>query len=244
MAYNHPRFVETDPISIPKRFTHPEDIAISGFWTAILSWGQRPTILRNATQLTEWMDNSPYRFILEHTRKDREVFRNFIHRTFNGEDAVFFLESLQRIYRQYGSLEKVFADGILQGDGDLGIAIHHFRHVFLGEPKKIRTNKHLADPLRNSSAKRICMFLRWMVRRDSHGVDFGIWKNISPALLFAPLDLHSGATARNLGLLTRKQDDWKSVTELTLNLRKLDATDPVKYDFALYGLGVFEGFNK
>ncbi|MCX7744380.1 MAG: TIGR02757 family protein [Flavobacteriales bacterium] len=242
--YNRAEFIETDPISIPHLFTKKEDREIIGFLTATLAWGQRPTILRKARQLVMWMDNDPHAFILSFTTKDLKPFQSFIHRTFNGIDTVFFLKSLQRIYRDYRDLEEVFVNGIQHYPHSLGHVIHHFRNEFFSIKHPQRTEKHIADPLRNSSAKRICMFLRWMVRKDNSGVDFGIWEKISPACLQPPLDLHSGATARNLGLLIRKQNDWKAVEELGNNLRILDPNDPVKYDFALYGLGVFEGFNK
>ncbi len=242
--YNRMEFIETDPISIPHLFIKKEDREIMGFLTAILAWGQRPTILRNARLLALWMDDAPHNFILSFTPNDLKPFQSFKHRTFNGTDTIFFLKSLQRIYRQHDSLEEVFIAGMQEHSNSLRHAIHHFRNEFFSISHPRRTEKHIADPLRNSSAKRICMFLRWMVRKDYAGVDFGIWEKFSPAWLQPPLDLHSGATARNLGLLIRKQDDWKAVEELGKNLRILDPKDPVKYDFALYGLGVFEGFNK
>jgi uncharacterized protein (TIGR02757 family) len=242
--YNRPEFIETDPVSIPHLFTKKEDREIIGFLTATLAWGQRPTILRNARNLALWMDDDPHAFILSFTSKDLKPFQSFVHRTFNGTDAVFFLKSLQRIYRQFGSMEEVFAAGLRQNNNSLAHGIHYFRNEFFSIKHFSRTEKHVADPLRNSSAKRICMFLRWMVRKDKSGVDFGIWNKVSPAWLQPPLDLHSGATARNIGLLNRTQNDWKAVEELGENLRKLDPYDPVKFDFALYGLGVFERFNK
>lgn len=242
--YNRTEFIETDPISIPHLFTKKEDREIMGFLTATLAWGQRPTILRNARKLALWMDDDPHAFILSFTPKDLKPFQSFVHRTFNGTDAMFFLKSLQRIYRKYGSIEAVFAEGLNQQKNSLAHGIHHFKNEFFTLNHASRTEKHVADPLRNSSAKRICMFLRWMVRKDKSGVDFGIWNSFSAAWLQPPLDLHSGSTARSLGLLTRAQNDWKAVEELGANLRKLNAEDPVKYDFALYGLGVFEEFNK
>jgi len=240
--YNNPGFIGTDPISIPHLFSKKEDIEITGFLAATIAWGQRPTILKNARQLALWMDDAPHSFILDFTKADLKPFRKFVHRTFNGEDAVYFLQALQHIYRSHGGLEAVFAEGLK--NGGLQDAITYFRSAFFEPEHPARTRKHVADPSRNASAKRICMYLRWMVRKDDRGVDFGIWRTILPSVLYAPLDLHSGATARKLGLLTRRQDDWKSVAELTANLRLLDSSDPVKYDFALYGLGVFEGFNK
>ncbi|MBL7922782.1 MAG: TIGR02757 family protein [Bacteroidia bacterium] len=240
-AFNRPFFIEKDPISIPHRFSQKEDREISGFLTALLAWGQRPVILRNSLEMMRRMDQAPFDFILHHRSSERRQFADFVHRTFNGEDAIYLLKSLQQVYREKGGLENIFSLHMKEHK-DLGQAISAARSTLLSFQAPARTSKHIADPLRNSSAKRICMFLRWMVRKDRNGVDFGIWKGIQPKDLYCPLDLHSGRMARSLGLLQRKQDDWKAVTELTLALRRLDAMDPVKYDFALYGLGVFEGF--
>lgn len=241
--YNSPAFIETDPISVPHLFSKKEDIEIIGFLTATISWGQRPTILKNARKLAIWMDDAPYDFITRFTKNDVIPFKKFVHRTFNGDDTVSFLYSLQHVYRKYGGLENVFSSALSKGNS-MPQAIADFKRVFFEIKHPERTEKHVSDPMKNASAKRINMFLRWMVRNDGKGVDFGIWKSINPSQLFIPLDLHSGATARNLNLLLRKQDDWKSVSELTGNLRRFDPEDPVKYDFALYGLGVFEKFNK
>lgn len=242
--FNSPRFIETDPISIPHLFSKKEDIELIGFLTAIISWGQRPTILKNARQLALWMDDAPHDFILNFRKEDLKPFRHFVHRTFNNLDIIAFLYSLQHIYQHHDGLEKAFSTGMAGENDTLKDAISNFKQLFFAIKHPLRTEKHISDPAKNSSAKRICMYLRWMVRNDGKGVDFGIWKSIKPSQLYTPLDLHSGATARNLGLLIRKQDDWKAVAELTGNLRVLDAADPVKYDFALYGLGVFEKFNK
>lgn len=235
--FNSPDFIETDPISIPHLFSKKEDIEIAGFLAATIAWGQRITILKNGKKMMEWMDMSPYDFILSAAPSDLQPFKKFVHRTFNGEDAIYFIKALRNIYQHHGGLEKAFSSN----PEKMPENIHHFRQLFLQKPTG-RTHKHVSDPLKNSSAKRICMYLRWMVRKDKNGVDFGIWKQIKPKHLYAPLDLHSGATARKLALLSRSQDDWKAVEELTLNLRKFDPEDPVKYDFSLYGLGVFEQF--
>lgn len=236
--FNRPDFIETDPISIPHLFSKKEDIEIAGFLAATIAWGQRATILKNAQLLMQYMEHDPHQFILQAKRNDLLPFKKFVHRTFNGEDAVFFIQALQKIYKDEGGLENAMS----LFPQDLGKSISEFRQIFFKTGKTTRTHKHVADPLKNSSAKRICMYLRWMVRKDPSGVDFGIWKKIKPSQLYTPLDLHSGATARKLGLLTRTQDDWKAVVELTENLRTFDPKDPVKYDFALYGLGVFEKF--
>lgn len=236
--FNHPNFIETDPISIPHLFTKKEDIEIAGFLSATIAWGQRITILKNARLLMTYMEDDPYEFILQAKKDDLKRFKKFVHRTFNGEDAIFFVNALKKIYKNQGGLETVMS----KYPNDLGRSISHFRKIFLETGKTDRTHKHVSDPTKNSSSKRICMYLRWMVRKDKAGVDFGIWKKIKPSQLYTPLDLHSGSTARKLGLLTRKQDDWKSVVEMTENLRLFDPKDPVKYDFALYGLGVFEKF--
>jgi uncharacterized protein (TIGR02757 family) len=241
--YNRPGFIESDPVSIPHSFTKKEDIEIAGFFAATIAWGQRPVIIRNARRWMELMDMAPYDFVAGASAKELKRIDGFVHRTFNSTDAKFFILALRNMYKKQGGMEQVFANGISRGDrGDVKSAILHFRKLFLSVPHEPRSEKHIANPASGSNAKRINMFLRWMVRRDKCGVDFGIWKSISPSLLCCPLDVHVGNTARALGLLTRKQDNWKAVEELTENLRQLDPDDPVKYDFALFGLGVFEKF--
>ena len=240
LQYNNPKFIESDPIQIPHAFSKKEDIEISGFLTATISWGNRKSIINNAKKLMDLLDNSPYDFVLNHEETDLEKLEPFVHRTFNGVDAIQFIKSLQHIYKKHDGLENIFAKHaekhLLQN------AISKFKSTFFEIEHLQRTQKHISDPLKNSAAKRINMFLRWMVRNDKTGVDFGIWKSLSPAQLSCPLDVHSGNVARKLGLLERTQNDGKALTELDKALRKLDKTDPVKYDFALFGLGVFEGF--
>jgi uncharacterized protein (TIGR02757 family) len=236
--FNRKSFIKADPISIPHLYTSKADIEISGFLTAVISWGQRTVILSNASKLMNLMEQEPYNFLMAAKEKDFVRFNNFVHRTFNGTDCVFFVKSLQRIYKQEGGLENLFNEALLSSNNQMCDAISKVRSNFLQSNTTSRSTKHFANPLANSSAKRINMFLRWMVRNDKRKVDFGLWKSISPALLYCPLDLHSGRVARQLGLLNRKQDDWKAVAELTQNLLLLDPADPVKYDYALFGLGV------
>jgi uncharacterized protein (TIGR02757 family) len=240
MLYNNPSFIESDPIQIPHLFSKKEDIEISGFLTAIISWGNRKMIIRNALKMMELLDNAPYDFIINHQKSDLKPFKNFVHRTFNSEDLYQFIQSLEHIYKKHQGLEKALA--IIEEKTTYIEAIHNLKKIFFEIPHLQRTKKHISDPLKNSAAKRINMFLRWMVRNDQTGVDFGIWKTHNAANLSCPLDVHSGNVARKLALLSRKQNDWKAVTELDTNLRKLDHEDPVKYDFALFGLGVFEKF--
>jgi uncharacterized protein (TIGR02757 family) len=240
--YNGAFFIEADPISIPHLFSKKEDREIAGFFAATIAWGQRITILKNARSLVEMMDNSPHKFITSFQDSDLNRFKKFIHRTFNSTDCIYFFHALKNIYLNHGGLEKVFHSGIQTGDLDLKNSIIHTRKIFFELDHLKRTEKHFSNPAEGSAAKRINMFLRWMVRNDNSGVDFGIWKSISPALLSCPLDVHSGRVARKLGLLKRKQNDWKAVEELTANLRGLDPVDPCKYDIALFGLGVFEKF--
>ncbi len=238
--YNNPKFIESDPIQIPHGFSRKEDIEIAGFLVATIAWGKRAMIIKNGERMMELMGQEPFDFVVNHTESDLKSFDSFVHRTFNGIDFRFFIRSLRHIYKHHGGLEQVF-DSYKTHDS-MQPAIHAFKKVFFEIPFPDRTQKHISDPGRNSAAKRINMFLRWMVRNDNAGVDFGIWDSISPSLLSCPLDVHSGNVARKLGLLSRKQNDAKSLLELDENLRALDATDPVKYDFALFGLGVFENF--
>ncbi len=239
--YNKPQFIELDPVSIPHRFSKKEDIEIAGFLAATIAWGQRPVILKNADSLLKMMENSPHDFILNFKKPDLTPFKKFIHRTFNGTDCTFFLSSLQNIYREHESLESLFRKSQNKNSTDYKEAITGWRNAFFSLQHQERTKKHFADPNRGSAAKRINMFLRWMIRKDNYGVDFGIWK-LNPALLTCPLDVHSARVARKLKLLKRKNNDWQAAVELSDNLRKFDAGDPVKYDFALFGLGVFEKF--
>ncbi len=238
--YNHPKFIESDPIQVPHAFTKKEDIEISGFLTASIAWGNRKSIITNARRLMQLLDNAPFDFIQNHQEQDLKRLLPFVHRTFNGADCIQFITSLKHIYHNHGGLEAVFAKYAQRES--LQLAISEFKTLFFEIEHLERTKKHVSDPLKNSAAKRINMFLRWMVRQDTAGVDFGIWKRISPSQLSCPLDVHSGNVARKLGLLDRKQNDAKAVMELDKSLRKLDKEDPVKYDFALFGLGVFEGF--
>ncbi len=235
--YNCKGFIADDPISIPHLFSKKEDVEISGFLSASIAWGQRKTILKNASRLMELMDHAPHDFICSFTAKDLKPFKTFVHRTFNGEDCLYFLHSLRNIYLNHGGLENVFAKGLKKEDENIKNAIIHFRKIF-GQKKTTRSMKHISDPEKNSAAKRICMYLRWMVRNDKKGCDFGIWKKIHPSKLCLPLDVHTGNVARELKLLERKQDDWKAVEEITARLKLIDASDPVKFDFALFGMGV------
>ena len=237
--YNCPGFIASDPISVPHRFTLKQDIEIAGFLAATISWGNRKSIVANAMKLTDLMGKSPYEFLLNAKTGDFRPFLQFVHRTFNGEDCLFFVTSLRNLYRRYECMELLFSSVNQQGTAH---AIGNFRDAFLSTAHLKRSEKHISNPAGGSAAKRINMFLRWMVRTDNMGVDFGLWNTIDPANLICPLDLHSGNVARKLGLLKRKVNDWKAAEELTANLRKFDPRDPVIYDFALFGLGVSEKF--
>ncbi len=238
--YNSPAFIESDPICIPHSFYLKEDIEISGFLAATIAWGNRISIIKNARLLMDLMDNSPYDFIMNHDIGDLERFSGYVHRTFNSTDLSFFIQSLKNIYVNYGGLETIFTNYCTETSTQP--AIHEFGKIFFSIPHETRTHKHIANPTRGSAAKKINMYLRWMVRNDNRGVDFGIWRKIKPSQLSCPLDVHSGNVARKLGLLTRKQNDSRALAELDHNLRLMDKDDPVKYDFALFGLGVFEDF--
>jgi len=237
--YNHQSFIDSDPISIPHLFTKKQDIEIAGFLTATISWGIRKSIIINAGKLMQMMDYNPHNFIMEASDNDLAPFRKFIHRTFNGADCIYFLQSLKNIFTKNESMEALFLSA---NNAGMSQAIRHFREELLSTSHLKRSEKHIADPFSGSSAKRINMFLRWMVRNDPRRVDFGLWKRIDPSRLICPLDVHVGNVARKLGLLTRKSNDWRAAEELTASLRKFDPADPVKYDFALFGLGIFEDF--
>jgi len=242
--YNNPDFIKDDPISIPHNYSKKEDIEISALLSATIAWGQRKTIIKNCFSMMELMDNAPYDFVLNHTKDDLERFNDFKHRTFNGDDLKCFINQLQRIYKEKDGLENVFSQGLNEKSKNCSGAIENFRNIFLEGfcEEQNRTIKHVSSPKKGSASKRLIMFLRWMVREDNNGVDFGIWKSINPAILSCPLDVHSGNVARKIGLIKRNQNDWKAVKELDVELRKLDPLDPAKYDFALFGLGVFEKF--
>ncbi len=237
--YNQPSFIENDPISIPHQFSKKQDIEITAFFTSILAWGKRKTIINKCQLLIEMMDNSPYDFIKNHEENDLKSFLSFKHRTFNDVDTLYFLQFLQQYYQKNDSLESAFFDGMSITDQNVENGLKYFRNLFFSLPfAPDRTKKHIATPERNSACKRINMFLRWMVRNDNNGVDFGIWSQIKPSQLICPLDVHVDRVARKLGLIERKQTDWKTAVELTHNLKKIDVNDPVKYDFALFGIGV------
>ena len=234
--FNVPAFIENDPISIPHMFSKKQDIEISGLFAAVLAWGQRVTIIRKCTELMQFMDNDPHRFIMNHRQKDLRVFEDFRHRTFNGTDTLYFIAALKFLYTKYPSLEDAFI--VPPSELTIEKGLVRFHHLFFTPDHPHRTKKHLATPERKSTCKRINMYLRWMVRRDKKGVDFGLWRRISPAQLVCPCDLHVDRVGRKLKLIRRRQTDWLTALELTDNLRKFDPLDPVKYDFALFGLGI------
>ncbi|MBK6836351.1 MAG: TIGR02757 family protein [Bacteroidetes bacterium] len=240
--YNNKDFIGTDPIQIPHQFAKKEDIEIAGFLIATIAWGQRKSIIANGNKWMDFMDNNPHEFITNASPKEISRLDNFVHRTFNGTDCVFFIKSLRNIYKKFGSMETAFTDGLPANKRDSFNSIALFRERFFETKHLPRSQKHVSNPVTGSSSKRLCMYLRWMCRNDKRGVDFGIWNTINPKDLYLPLDVHTGNVGRKLGLLNRTQNDWKAVEEITINLRKLDAKDPIKYDFALFGLGAFDKF--
>jgi uncharacterized protein (TIGR02757 family) len=241
--YNRPGFIASDPISIPHRFTLKQDIEIAGFFAALFAWGNRTTIINKCTELLHLMDNAPYDFMQHHTDADLKKFLHFKHRTFNTTDLLYFISFLQYYYSQHLSLESAFSIWLTAEDQTIEPALFHFHHYFFSLPyAPERTRKHISTPERGSHCKRLNMFLRWMVRKDNNGVDLGIWNEIKPAILVCPVDVHVARVARRLNLLTAKSLNWNAALELTEHLRQLDPEDPVKYDFALFGMGVSEGF--
>lgn len=238
--YQSQDFISADPIQIPHRFTKKEDIEIAGFLAATIAWGNRTSIIKNANEMMKLMDEAPFDFIVNHQTSDLDVFDGFVHRTFNATDLKYFVQAIKNLYVNKGGLEFCITQHVSKMP--LQTALHHFKKDFFELPHELRTEKHLADPLKGSAAKRINMYLRWMVRPNTSGVDFGLWKSMHPRNLSCPLDVHSGTVARKLGILNRKQNDAKAVLELDKQLRIMDSEDPVKYDFALFGLGAFEKF--
>ena len=242
LRYNTPDFIPNDPIGIPHSYSLRQDVEITAFWVSMLAWGQRKTIINKSRELFALMDNAPYDFIKNHQEIDRKRFETFVHRTFQPLDTLYFLEFLQQHYQKNDTLETAFADWLAPNDVTIESALIGFHNQFFALPDAPdRTRKHVSTPLRGSTCKRLCMFLRWMVRTDRGGVDFGLWQTISPAQLVVPLDVHVERQARKLGLLSRPQTDWKASLELTANLRAFAPDDPVKYDFALFSLGVHVG---
>lgn len=238
--YNNPQFIELDPVQIPHMYSTKEDIEISGFLAATISWGNRTSILKSAKRMMALMGNSPYDFIMNHKDEHLKKMDGFVHRTFNSTDLQTFISALNNLYLYRNGLEGIFTE--YKATESIQPAIHQLKKEFFTVPHLQRTRKHLPDPFSGSAAKKINMYLRWMIRNDNSGVDFGIWKEISPSILSCPLDVHSGNVARKLGLLIRKQNDATAVQELDDILRQLDRDDPVKYDFALFGLGIFENY--
>lgn len=239
--YNKPSFIKDDPISIPRQFTKKQDIEIAGFFTALFSWGNRTTIINKSNELMQLMGNQPYAFCLHHSDADLKKLLSFKHRTFNATDLLYFVSFFNMHYSKQHSLESAFTQWMNKRDVTVENALNGFYHYFFSLPDvPPRTRKHIAAPEKDSSCKRLNMFLRWMVRRDKAGVDFGIWNDIRPPQLVCPLDVHVARVARQLGILKRKIPDWQAALELTSFLRTLDKADPVKYDFALFGTGVME----
>lgn len=238
--YNNLDFIENDPIGVPHRYSLKQDIEISGFLVSIISWGNRKAIVKNGHRMMDLLGNSPYDFVMSHKNVDLKRLEGFVHRTFNRIDFVHFIKALRHIYEYKGGIEKIFFEHATADS--LQPAIHHFKTIIYGIRHPARTTKHVPDPMNGSAAKKINMYLRWMIRKDNKGVDLGIWKTISQSKLSCPLDVHSGNVARKLGLLIRKQNDSKAVAQLDRSLRLLDKNDPAKYDFALFGLGIFERF--
>jgi uncharacterized protein (TIGR02757 family) len=241
LLYNQPKFIQDDPICIPHLFSKRQDIEIMAFWASILAWGQRKTIITKCKLLVDLMDGAPYDFVLNHSEFDLKPFLGFKHRTFNDLDTLYFLSFFQQFYKKHDSLEEAFWQPSLANSENVEPMLLRFREVFFSLPDvPARTFKHVSSPASHSACKRINMFLRWMVRNDGRGVDFGLWKNIKPAQLVCPCDVHVDRVARRFGLITRAKTDWQTAVELTNNLKLLDPNDPVKYDFALFGIGIEE----
>ncbi|MCF6332470.1 MAG: TIGR02757 family protein [Draconibacterium sp.] len=240
IQFNQPAFIQTDPIQVPRKFTLKEDIEIAGFLTATIAWGNRTAIIKNAERLMSLMNYQPYDFIINSSNTETDQLQHFVHRTFNGEDCIYFVKALKNIYTNHGGLQAAFEKGY-RNEGSIKSALAYFYEIFF-ELSGERTRKHISNIQKGAAGKRLNMFLRWMVRNDKNEVDFGIWNGLPIPELMLPLDVHTGNVGRKLGILHRKSNDWKAVEEITGTLRKFDSTDPIKYDFALFGLGAFEKF--
>ncbi|KAA2244726.1 TIGR02757 family protein [Chitinophaga agrisoli] len=240
--YDHPDFIKNDPVCIPHRFSKLQDVEIAGLFAATLAWGNRTTIINKCTELLSLMDDAPFEFIRYHQPMDRRRLMQFCHRTFNGLDLLYFVEFLQHYYTNVTSLEFAFSGHIIPEDETVEKALAGFHRIFFGLEHPERTRKHISTPEKNSACKRLNMYLRWMVRRDKNGVDFGLWQHISPAQLVCPVDVHVARVATRLGLISEAKSNWKTALELTARLREMDPEDPTKYDFALFGLGVIEKY--
>lgn len=235
--FNNEEFIEADPISVPHSFSLRGDVEIAGFMASTIAWGNRRAIVKSAHRMMDFMDNAPEDFVLNASDREFAMLEKYVHRTFNGRDFQDFVRSLRHIYNTWGSLGNYFEQGYAE-HGDLRPVLADFRRDFLSVPHDVHAEKHLSSIERGAACKRLCMYLRWMVRRDEHGVDFGLWDKIPMSALYMPLDVHTGRMGRNLGLLSRKQSDWKAVEELTASLREFSAEDPVRYDYALFGVGI------
>ncbi|MCB0699569.1 MAG: TIGR02757 family protein [Chitinophagales bacterium] len=238
--YNQPSFIKGDPISVPHRFTKQQDIEIAGLFAAVLAWGNRTTIINNCNKLMQWMDNNPHEFIINHHESDLKTFLKFVHRTFNATDLLYFIHLLKYHYTQHDSLEDAFVPAKKYNEETVEQALIHFHNYFFSIEHPERTRKHIATPARKSACKRINMYLRWMVRKDKQGVDFGIWKKIKPHQLVCPLDVHVARVATRLELIDNEKSDWKNAILLTERLREMNPKDPAVYDYALFGLGMAE----
>jgi uncharacterized protein (TIGR02757 family) len=240
--YNQPSFIAADPICIPHSFSLRQDIEIAGLFAATLAWGNRTTIINNCRKLMQWMDHKPYDFILNHTDNDLRPFVHFVHRTYNATDLLYFIHFLQYHYRQYPSLEDAFVPAPAYTDANIGPALSHFHSYFFSIEHPDRTRKHVATPDRDSACKRLCMYLRWMVRNDDKGVDFGIWSKLAPHQLICPLDVHVARVAHRMGLIDNIKSNWRNAVTLTNHLKQFNDSDPAIYDYALFGLGMAEHF--
>lgn len=237
LRYDRPDFIAPDPISIPHSFSSQADREVSGLLAATIAWGNRKAIVRSAQRMMDYLDQRPYEFVVGASEQELKTLTSYVHRTFNGTDLDCFVRAIRRICQEHGSLGEWFENQYLLR-GDMRLVLADFRTLFFEAPHPQRSEKHLSSIAKGAACKRLNMYLRWMVRPDPRGVDFGYWRKIPASALYLPLDLHSGNIARQLGLLTRRQNDWKAVEEVMTQLRKADPNDPVKYDYALFGVGI------
>ena len=240
--YNQPEFIEPDPISIPHSFSDRHDREVAGFMAATIAWGNRKAIVKSAARMMQYMDDSPADFVRNASASELAHLQSYVHRTFNGQDFTDFVLAIRGITERWGGIGEFFEQNYVATQS-IPQVLSLFRKEFFSIEHNPHCEKHLSSIDKGAACKRLNMYLRWFVRRDDRGVDFGLWEKIPMSALYLPLDVHTGNMGRALGLLTRKQSDWKATDEITRSLREFCSDDPVRYDYSLFGAGI-DGYLK